>query len=322
MDDPLKGKVVLITGGTGSFGQKFVEIALNECNPKVIRIYSRGELLQVQMEKKFNSPKLRFFIGDVRDRTRLRRAMSGVNIVIHAAALKHVPICEYNPNEAVNTNIIGAMNVVECAIDREVEKVVGISSDKAVHPVNLYGATKMTMEKLFTQANIYSAGKVKFSCTRYGNVIGSRGSVVQIFQEQAKKDFVTLTDRRMTRFWITLEQGVRFVLGCLAKMQGGEILVPKLPSMRVTDLIDAIAPGVEVKVTGIRPGEKLAEILLTEDEARHAQEYESCYAIFPEFPFWTEMKFVGGKPLPENFSYRSDTNTVWLTKEQMKELCG
>ncbi len=316
----LQNKVILITGGTGSFGQKFVEIALREHNPKVIRIFSRGELLQQEMREKFNNdPKLRFFIGDVRDKERVYRAMNGVDIVVHAAALKQVPTCEYNPIEAVRTNIEGAINVVDTAIDNAVEKTIAISSDKAVHPVNLYGATKLVMERLFIQANVYTGGqKTRFSCVRYGNVIGSRGSVVSLFLEQSKSGKITITDERMTRFWITIEQGVRFVIDCLDKMHGGEVFVPKIPSMKVTDLADVIAPEAEREITGIRPGEKVHEILLTEEEAQHANEFNDYFIIEPEFPFWKKSNLGGGKLLPHGFRYTSDSNNWWLTKEELK----
>jgi UDP-N-acetylglucosamine 4,6-dehydratase (inverting) len=316
----LKDKVILITGGTGSFGQKFTETALKQHNPKVIRIFSRGELLQQEMHQKFNNDeRLRFFIGDVRDRERVFRAMNGVDIVIHAAALKQVPTCEYNPIEAVRTNIDGAVNVVDAAIDSGVERVIAISSDKAVHPVNLYGATKLVMERLFTQANVYTGGrKSKFSCVRYGNVIGSRGSVLPLFLEQRKNGKVTITDERMTRFWITLEQGVRFVIDCIDRMHGGEVFIPKIPSMKVTDLADIIAPKAEREVIGIRPGEKINEILITEEEARHAREFDNYFVIEPEHPFWGKDNLQGGKSLPDGFKYTSDSNSWWLTKDELK----
>jgi UDP-N-acetylglucosamine 4,6-dehydratase (inverting) len=316
----LKDKVILITGGTGSFGQKFTETALKQHNPKVIRIFSRGELLQQEMHQKFNNDeRLRFFIGDVRDRERVFRAMNGVDIVIHAAALKQVPTCEYNPIEAVRTNIDGAVNVVDAAIDSGVERVIAISSDKAVHPVNLYGATKLVMERLFTQANVYTGGrKSKFSCVRYGNVIGSRGSVLPLFLEQRKNGKVTITDERMTRFWITLEQGVRFVIDCVSRMHGGEVFIPKIPSMKVTDLADVLAPQARRKITGIRPGEKINEILITEEEARHAREFDNYFVIEPEHPFWGKDNLQGGKSLPDGFKYTSDSNSWWLTKDELK----
>lgn len=316
----LSDKVILLTGGTGSFGQRFTEIALREHSPKAIRVFSRGELLQHEMRLKFkDDPRLRFFIGDVRDRDRLYRAMNGVDIVVHAAALKQVPTAEYNPIEAVRTNIDGAVNLVDAAIDNGAAKIMAISTDKAVHPVNLYGATKLVMERLLIQANVYAGGRGgKFSCVRYGNVVGSRGSVVPLFFEQRKNGVVTITDDRMTRFWITLEQGVRFVINCIERMQGGEIFVPKIPSMRIVELADVVAPGAKRKVTGIRPGEKVNEVLLTEEEARHAREFDDHFVIEPEHPFWSRDRVPGGKPLPEGFRYTSDNNDWWLGKDELK----
>ena len=317
----LNNKIILVTGGCGSFGQKFTEIILKEYNPKSIRIYDNRELAEVEMERKFNDTRLRFLVGDVRDRDRLYRAMNGVDIVVHASALKHVPICEYNPIEAVKTNIDGAINVIDAAIDNSVEKVMTISTDKAVHPVNLYGATKMVAEKLFIQANSYTGGRgIRFSCVRYGNVVASSGSVIPLFTEQRKNGILTLTDERMTRFWITLEEGIRFVINCLEIMKGGEIFIPKIPSMRIMDLAEVIAPKVEKKIIGIRPGEKLHETLLTKEEARHTKEFDKYFVIEPEFPFWSKNNFKDGRNLPEGFRYTSETNNNWITKEQMKEI--
>jgi UDP-N-acetylglucosamine 4,6-dehydratase (inverting) len=314
-------KTILITGGTGSFGKKFTEILLSEHNPESVRIYSRGELLQMEMQNRFDDSRLRFLIGDVRDRDRLYRAASGVDIIVHAAALKHVPACEYNPIEAVRTNVEGSVNVIDAAIDNSVEKVMAISTDKAVHPVNLYGATKMVAEKLFTQGNAYTGGKkARFSCIRYGNVVGSRGSVIPLFKEQRKNGMITITDDRMTRFWITLEQGVRFVMDCIARMKGGETFVPKIPSMKVIDLAKIIAPDAERKVIGIRSGEKLHEILLTEDEARHTKEFDNYFVIEPEHPFWEKNNFMEGESLPEGFRYTSDGNERWLTEDEIGKI--
>ena len=311
-------KTILVTGGCGSFGQKFTEIVLKEHNPKSIRIYDNRELAGVEMERKFNDARLRFFIGDVRDKNRLDRAMNGVDIVVHAAALKHVPVCEYNPIEAVKTNIEGAINVIDAAIDNSVERVMAISTDKAVYPVNLYGATKMVAEKLFVQANSYSGGKKPiFSCSRYGNVVGSSGSVIPLFLEQKKNREITITDERMTRFWITLGEGVKFVINCIGTMRGGEIFVPKISSMKIIDLAEVIAPGAKKKIIGIRPGEKIHEVLLTEEEAIHTKEFEKFFIIEPEYPFWREDNFQDGKPLPPGFKYTSNTNTDWITKERM-----
>lgn len=320
--EPLfENKTILLTGGTGSFGNKFTELIL-KYNPKSLRVYSRGEYNQYLMDQKFKDNKIRFLIGDIRDRERLYRAMNGVDIVVHAAALKQVPACEYNPIEAIRTNIDGAINIIDAAIDNSVEKVMAISTDKAVHPVNLYGATKMVSEKLFIQGNTYTGKrKTRFSCVRYGNVIGSRGSVIPLFKEQKKKGVLTITDERMTRFWLTLDQGVNFVLNSIERMQGGEIFVPKIPSMKMTDLADAIAPEAKKEFVGIRLGEKLHEIMITEDEARHAKEFSDYFIIEPEFAFWDKENHVGGKSLSEGYRYSSDINDRWLTKEELKKMC-
>jgi len=321
MPSILDNKTILLTGGTGSFGQKFVEIALKHHKPKAIRIYSRGEQRQVEMERRFNDERLRFLVGDIRDRERLYRAMNGVDIVVHAAALKHVPVCEYNPSEAVKTNIEGAMNLIDAAIDNGVQKVLVLSTDKAAQPVNLYGATKLVMEKLVIQGNVFRGAKgTIFSCVRYGNVIGSNGSVIPLFIKQREKGELTLTDERMTRFWITLEQGVETVLDGLTRMKGGEIFVPKIPSVKMTDLADVMAPGAKRKIIGIRPGEKLHETLLTADEARHAFDTEKYYVIAPEHSFWTEEPLKAGKALPAGFSYSSDNNTWWPSKDEVKKM--
>src|SRR5689334_7978381 len=267
---------VLVTGGTGSFGQQFARVLLRDHHPQKLIIFSRDELKQHEMRVNgFDHPSLRFFLGDVRDVYRLRRAMQGVDIVVHAAALKQVPAAEYNPSEAVMTNIMGGRNVVDAALDCGVKKVLALSTDKAVNPVNLYGATKLVAEKLFVQANAYSGtGPTRFACVRYGNVIGSRGSVIPLFLEQRKTGRVSVTDARMTRFWITLEQGVQFVIRCIEQMRGGEVFVPKLPSMHLADMIKVIAPEAEIDVIGIRPGEKLHEALVSEDEARTTREFD------------------------------------------------
>ena len=317
-------KVILVTGGTGSFGRKFVEYMLKRHSPRKLIVFSRDELKQHEMRQAYpDSPdsRLRYFIGDVRDRERLYRAFSGVDIVIHAAALKQVPACEYNPFEAVQTNILGAKNVIDAAIDTGVHKVLAISTDKAVNPVNLYGATKLCAEKIFVQANSYAArGSCLFSCSRYGNVIGSRGSVIPVFLDQRKTGVITITDERMTRFWITLEQGVSFVAKCIEDMQGGEIFVPKIPSMRLIELAKAVAPECDAKTIGIRPGEKLHEILVSEDEARHAVETESMFVIQPAFPWWDAAAWQGASPLADGFSYTSENNSAWLTTDQFWSL--
>jgi UDP-N-acetylglucosamine 4,6-dehydratase/5-epimerase len=328
MSEPLftwHNKSVLVTGGTGSFGRKFVEVMLPH-KPKRLIVFSRDELKQHEMRQVFNdagdSP-MRYFIGDVRDRERLRRAFHNVEVVIHAAALKQVPACEYNPIEAVQTNIDGARNVVDAAIDAGVQRLVALSSDKAVGPVNLYGATKLVSEKLFVQANSYSgADGCRFSCVRYGNVVGSRGSVIPLFRQQRETGQITVTDPRMTRFWITLDQGVRFVIRCAEQAQGGEVFVPKIPSMKISDLARVVAPGCDVRVTGIRPGEKLHELLISEDEARNAIELEDMFVIEPLFPWWTNQRWNDGKRPVQGFRYGSDTNSHWLTDDELRTMAS
>jgi UDP-N-acetylglucosamine 4,6-dehydratase (inverting) len=317
----LKNKTFLITGGAGSFGQKFVEILLKEYDPRSVRVYDNRELVSVEMERQFNDDRLRYFIGDVRDEERLRRAMEGVDIVVHAAALKHVPICEFNPIEAIKTNIDGSVNVINAALDKNVDKVIAISTDKAVAPVNLYGATKMVAEKLFIQGNSYRGSKnTKLSCTRYGNVIASSGSVIPLFQSQKQSGEITITDERMTRFFITLEDGARFVINCIDKMEGGEIFIPKMPSVKITDLARIVAPECKIKLTGIRPGEKLDEILLTSDESRHAKDFGDYFVVEPEFSFWNSADARGGKNFPEGFSYDSSNNDQWMNEAQVRKI--
>lgn len=316
---------ILLTGGTGSFGQKFTEIILKEYTPRRLAIFSRDELKQHEMKTSgFDHPCLRYFIGDVRDRDRLRRAMDGVDLVVHAAALKHVPACEYNPFEAVQTNIHGAQNIIDAALDAGVKKVLALSSDKAVNPANLYGATKLVAEKVFVQGNAYGrAGRARFSCVRYGNVVGSRGSVIPLFLKQRLSGTVTITDERMTRFWITLDQGVRFVIRAIENMQGGEVFVPKIPSMRVMDLKEAIAPECRTKIIGIRPGEKLHEVLLSQDEARHTIETKDSYVIKPEDPSWGEPEdWPEATPMKDGFYYASNTNDVWLSSQDLGMMLG
>jgi UDP-N-acetylglucosamine 4,6-dehydratase len=316
-----KNQVVLVTGGTGSFGKKFVEIMLKDFGPKKIIIYSRDELKQHEMRVAgFDHASLRYFIGDVRDRERLRRALHGVDIVVHAAALKQVPACEYNPMEAIKTNIMGTSNVVEAALDAGVKKVMALSTDKAVNPVNLYGATKLAAEKLVVQSNAYAAGSAtRYSCVRYGNVVGSRGSVVPVFLKQRENGKVTITDDRMTRFWLSLEQGVRFVIDCIEQMEGGEVFVPKIPSMKVLDLGKAIAPKAAIEIIGIRPGEKLHEVLISEDEARHTVELESMFVVQPAEAIWFGYSWQAkGKALPDDFRYSSDNNREWLDVDGIK----
>jgi UDP-N-acetylglucosamine 4,6-dehydratase len=322
-DANLNDKVILVTGGTGSFGRKFVEVVLRKYRPRKMIIFSRDELKQSEMHREFGADCLRYLIGDVRDVERLRRAMRGVEIVIHAAAMKQVPACEYNPFEAVKTNILGAQNVIEAAIDCGVAKVMAISTDKAVNPINLYGATKLCAEKIFIQGNSYSgSGGARLSCCRYGNVVGSRGSVVPLFVEQRVNGTVTVTDERMTRFWLTLEQGVEFVIRCLGLMRGGEIFVPKIPSMRIMDMVEAVAPGCSVRFTGVRPGEKIHEVLVSEDEAEHGLELETMYVIEPVNPSWRDEDWSRGKRLPAGFRFTSDTNARWLSVPELQSLIG
>ncbi len=319
-------KVVLITGGTGSFGKKFIEVMLKDFHPGKIIVYSRDELKQHEMRASgYDHPALRYFIGDVRDRDRLIRAFHGVDIVVHAAALKQVPACEYNPSEAIKTNILGSSNVIDAALEAGVKKVLALSTDKAVNPVNLYGATKLAAEKLFVQSNAYAAGtSTRFSCVRYGNVVGSRGSVVPVFIQQRQAGKITITDERMTRFWISLEQGVRFVARCIEQMHGGEVFVPKIPSMKVVDLARAIAPEAEVQVVGIRPGEKLHEVLINEDEARTSVELEDMFVVQPPMGFWARPFGWDwqerGAALPDGFRYGSNTNQQWLDVEQIRQI--
>lgn len=316
-------KVVLVTGGTGSFGKKFIEIMLKEYHPAKIIVFSRDELKQYEMSiNGYNDPSLRYFIGDIRDLARLKRAFKGVDIVVHAAALKQVPACEYNPFEAIKTNILGSQNVIDAALDCGVKKVLAISTDKAVNPVNLYGVTKLGAEKLFIQSNSYAGGHdTRFSCTRYGNVVGSRGSVVPVFLQQRHTGKITVTDERMTRFWISLDQGVRFVIRCIEQMHGGEVFVPKIPSMSVKDLGAAIAPDCEIVYSGIRPGEKLHEVLVSEDEARSTVELDDMFVVQPTGTLWFGKEWEKvGKKLPDGFRYASNTNTEWLDLDGIKEM--
>ncbi len=318
----LTGSSILVTGGTGSFGKEFTKVVLRDFDPEKLIIFSRDELKQHEMRTSgFDHPSLRYFIGDVRDRERLYRAFSGVDIVVHAAALKQVPACEYNPFEAVQTNIMGAKNVIDAAIDLDVKKVMAISTDKAVNPINLYGATKLCAEKMFVQANAYSGGEgTTFSVCRYGNVVGTRGSVMPLFLKQRANRTITVTDPRMTRFWITLEQGVRFVIRRIAQMQGGEIFVPKISSMNIMDLAKALAPECAIEYIGIRPGEKLHEVLISEDEARHSVELDDMYIIKPAHPWWEVDNWTGARPLPDGFRFTSDTNSSWLSIDELRRL--
>ena len=316
-------QAILVTGGTGSFGKKFIEIMLRDYHPARLIVFSRDELKQHEMRVGgFNHPSLRYFIGDVRDLRRLRRAMHGVDVVVHAAALKQVPACEYNPMEAINTNILGSSNVVEAALDMSVKKVLALSTDKAVNPVNLYGTTKLAAEKLFVQSNAYAAGTAtRFSCVRYGNVVGSRGSVIPIFIQQRENGKLTITDDRMTRFWLTLEHGARFVIRCMEQMLGGEVFVPKIPSMKILDLANVIAPEADVEIIGIRPGEKLHEVLIHEDEARSTVELDDMFVVQPSTELWFGHDWqVKGHQLPDGFRYASNSNPDWLTIDQIQEM--
>jgi len=319
----LTGKTILITGGTGSFGTRFVERVLADQDPHAVRIFSRDELKQSELQRRFaDEDRLRYLLGDVRDFSRLRRATRGVDVIIHAAALKQVPAAEYNPFEAVQTNVIGAENVVSAAIDNGVPITLALSTDKAVNPVNLYGATKLCAEKIITQGNAYAADSpARFATARYGNVVGSRGSVVPLFKAQAETGVLTITDERMTRFWITLDQAVDFVTSCMDLLSGGEVFVPKLPSTRVTDLAAALAPEAERRVIGIRPGEKLHELMLTSDEARHARELHDRFVILPEYTAWPMHDWAAeGSALPDGFSYSSGGNDQVLTVEELRAM--
>ncbi len=318
----LSGKTILLTGGTGSFGQAFLRQVTTTWPDAVVRIYSRDELKQWQLHEQFGDRGVRYFVGDVRDRDRLVRAASGADIIVHAAAMKQVPACEYNPFEAIQTNVLGAQNVVDAAIDSGVAKVLALSTDKAVNPVNLYGATKLCAEKIVVQGNAYAAhSRTCLSCVRYGNVVGSRGSVVPLFRQQSETGRLTITDTRMTRFWISLDQAVELVLYALEHMVGGEVFIPKIPSMRISDLARAIAPDAEVDITGIRPGEKIHEVLLTADDARHSIDAGDVYVVLPEHPWWVASpRWMEGKPLADGFVYSSDSNDQWLSEAAITEL--
>lgn len=320
-----KNKIVLITGGTGSFGQNFVRYLLKNTAAKKIIVFSRDEFKQHQMNQAIDNTadRLRYFIGDIRDLSRLQRAFRSVDVVVHAAALKQVPTMEYNPMEAIKTNVIGSQNVIEAAIDQKVAKVLLISSDKAASPANLYGATKLCGEKLFTAANIYAPQKTIFASVRYGNVIASRGSVIEVWQKNPQIKAINITHPEMTRFWITFSQSIDLVMFGLANMLGGEIFIPKIPSMKLTDVVNAIAPHARKKITGIRPGEKLHEALITEEEARHTVELEKYYVIIPEFNYFSIDAYHKhqhlGKKIEQPFTYTSHTNTAWLTQSEFKK---
>jgi UDP-N-acetylglucosamine 4,6-dehydratase len=321
----LSGKAILVTGGTGSFGRRFVETVLREYDIARLVVFSRDELKQEEMRTKYHltDPRIRYFIGDVRDRERLYRALNGIDAVVHTAALKQVPTLEYNPIEAVKTNVQGSENLISAAIDRGVKRVIALSTDKAVNPINLYGATKLVAEKLFTQGHIYADPHgTKLACTRYGNVVGSRGSVIPLFLQQRDKGVITITDERMTRFWITFEEGVRFVLRCLEQMAGGEVFVPKLPSMSLKELVNVIAPECRTENIGIRAGEKLHEVLVSRNESLHAYELDDMFVIEPviffrkpaDWPWDSSQKMTAGT------KYCSDTNPRSLTRDEMRRM--
>jgi len=318
----IQGKVVLVTGGTGSFGKAFIQRILDEHEPAAVRVYSRDELKQTEMARRFEGDRrLRFLIGDVRNRERLKLALRGVDIAIHAAALKHVPVCEYNPFEAIQTNVYGAENVVAAALEAGVWRTLALSTDKAVNPVNLYGATKLCAEKIVTQGNAYAGDSPsRFASVRYGNVVGSRGSVIPLFKAQAQAGELTITDDSMTRFWITLDQAVDFVISSLSMMQGGEVFVPRIPSMRVDAIADALAPDATRRIVGIRPGEKVHEVLITEDESRNARVLPDRFIIYPPFPSWATDRDLLGEELPPGFRYASDTNTEWLDADAIRTM--
>ena len=323
----LDNKSILITGGTGSFGRKFVETVFKKFKPKKVIIYSRDEQKHFQLQKKWKFKNIRFFIGDVRDLNRLSHAMDGVDIVIHAAALKHVPMAEYNPFEAVKTNILGAQNIIETCMKNNVKKVIALSTDKASSPINLYGATKLTSDKLFVAANYYKGRKnIKFSVARYGNVAGSRGSVIPFFLNHKNKGFLPITDKRMTRFTITLDQSVEFVFFCLKKMWGGEVFVPKIPSYKIIDLAKAVSPKCRIKFIGIRPGEKIHEEMISSSEALNTLEFKNYFVIIPnsEFLDWGKKQYMqknkNGKICNYNFSYNSQNNTKFLSISEIKNL--
>ncbi|CAN5671965.1 UDP-N-acetylglucosamine 4,6-dehydratase (inverting) [soil metagenome] len=317
----LRGKSLLITGGTGSFGKRFVATALQRLELKRLVVLSRDELKQYEMQQVYDAPNLRYFLGDVRDPDRLHRAFDGIDVIVHAAALKQVPAAEFNPFEAIKTNVIGAENIINAAIDHGVQRVIALSTDKAANPINVYGATKLCSDKLFVAGNVYSGVRdTRFAVVRYGNVVGSRGSVIPFFMARRKTGVLPITDPRMTRFWITLQQGVDFVIDCIERMVGGEMFVPKIPSMNIMDLAEAVAPECKYDIVGIRPGEKLHEVMVPEDDARNTVELDDRYVILPPFDWaWLD----GYKKLPrcaEGFRYSSETNDRWLKKQQLTDL--
>jgi len=317
----LKNKTVLVTGGTGSFGKKLVERLLKDDEANKVIVFSRDELKQFEMQSTNSSPKLRYFIGDVRDFQRLKQATNGVDVIVHAAALKQIPAAEYNPMEAIKTNIIGAENIVNAAIENGVERVVALSTDKAANPANLYGATKLCSDKLMVAGNILAGSrKTRFAVVRYGNVLGSRGSVIPFFKEQESNGSLPITDTKMTRFWLTIEEGVNFVLESLERMKGGEIFVPKIPSFKVIDVAEVVSPKTPLRIIGIRPGEKLHEVMITEDDSNYTLEFDSFYAILAPFLLETEYYRKNGVKVPIGFSFTSENNKIWHTHETFKSV--
>ncbi len=331
--DYIKDKVILVTGGTGSFGNRFISTVLENYDPKKIIVYSRDELKQYEMQQRFASyvGKMRFFLGDVRDRDRLKLALRGVDVIVHAAAIKQVPAAEYNPMECIKTNIGGAENIIDCALENNVDKVIALSTDKAANPINLYGATKLCSDKLLTAANNLAGDRrTRFAVVRYGNVSGSRGSVVPFFRKlyEEKAEFIPITDLRMTRFWITLDQGVKFVLASLVRMHGGETFVPKIPSIHITDLAKVIAPGIPLKEIGIRPGEKLHEVMCPRDDYMHVLEFKDFYIIKPSIVFSISVGSYSktnlgeeGKPVPSEFEYNSKDNPHYMPLDELEKIC-
>ena len=321
----LNNKNIIVTGGTGSFGKKLIATIFEKYKPKQVIVFSRDELKQFEMRDTFPTEKfpIKYFIGDVRDRERLYRVTYGMDFIVHAAAMKQVPTAEYNPFEAVKTNINGAQNVIEAALENGVKRVVALSTDKACSPINLYGATKLTSDKLFAAANHWQGShQVAFSVVRYGNVLGSRGSVIPFFIKKKAEGVLPITHESMTRFWITLEQGVEFVLNCLQQMHGGELFVPKIPSMNIMDLAKAIAPEAKTEIIGIRPGEKIHEVMISSDDALNTLEFESHYVIQPAHPWWDNLKYIkikGGKEVENDFVYSSDNNSDWLSVDRLKQ---
>jgi UDP-N-acetylglucosamine 4,6-dehydratase/5-epimerase len=323
----LSGKAVLVTGGTGSFGRRFVATVLRDYDVARLVVFSRDELKQEEMRTNYHltDPRIRYFIGDIRDRDRLYRALNGIDAVVHTAALKQVPALEYNPIEAVKTNIQGSENLISAAIDRGVKRVIALSTDKAVNPINLYGATKLVAEKLFTQGNIYADPHgTKLACTRYGNVVGSRGSVIPLFLRQRETGVITVTDERMTRYWVTLDQSVRFVIRCLEQMAGGEVFVPKLPSMQMKDVINVIAPGCRVENIGIRAGEKLHEVLVSRNESIYTHELDDMFVIEPVIFFRKpdDWPWSSVKRMTAGTKFSSDTNPLWLTQDELRTMAN